>query len=124
MSKLINSALIPVIAGVLGLAWLPAKPASADLFKDAAVGAATNVVTGEILDNGKIVGNAVGGAAAGATVGATHNGANSRTSSLVQDAAVGAAATMVTGGVFNNGTTLKNALGGAATGVVVNVSRY
>ena len=39
--------------------------------QDAAVGAVTNVIGGEILGNGKVLDNAVGGAAAGAVVNRT-----------------------------------------------------
>ena len=109
---------------VLGTTLLSASPASADLLKDAAVGAASNVVTGAVLKNGTTTGNAVGGAAAGAAVSATHNRSNGRVASVVQDAAVGAVTNVVTGKVIRNGRTVDNAIGGAAAGVVVNVSKH
>jgi hypothetical protein len=111
-----------VFTSVLSVSLLPSQPASADLIKDAAVGAATNVVTGEVLNHGSTWKNAVGGAAAGAAVSATHN-RRGGLRSVVQDAAVGAAANAVTGEVTNNGSLGKNAIGGAVTGVVVNVTK-
>ena len=120
-----NFKLLPglLATSVLGAVLLPAPPASADLLKEAAVGAASNVVTGAVLKNGTTVGNAVGGAAAGAAVSATHNRSNGRVKSVVQDAAVGAVTNVVTGEVLRNGRTVDNAIGGAAAGVVVNVSK-
>lgn len=111
-----------IFTSVLSTTLIPAQPASADLIKDAAVGAATNVVTGEVLDHGSTWKNAVGGAAAGAAVSATHN-RRGGLRSIVQDAAVGAAANAVAGEVTNNGSLGKNAIGGAVTGVVVNVTK-
>lgn len=119
-SKVISGLLA---TGFLGATLLPTKPATADVVKDAAVGAAANVVTGAVLKSGSTVGNAVGGAAAGAAVSATHNKSNGRAASIVQDGAVGAAATVITGKILKNGKTLDNAVGGAAAGVVVNVSK-
>jgi len=101
MKVILNSKLLPglLATSVLGTT-LPAPPASADLLKDAAVGAA-NVVTGAVLKMVQLQGNA--GGAAAAAVSATHNRSNRRMKSVVQDAAVGAVTNVVTGEVLRNG---------------------
>lgn len=124
MKRILNLPLLPglIAASVFSAVVLPTQPASADLLRDAGIGAVTNVVTGEVLDNGNILDNAVGGAAAGAAVGATHND-NGGVLGVVQDAAVGAAANVVTGIILNNGGVGDNAVSGAATGAVVGVTK-
>jgi hypothetical protein len=112
-----------VATGILGAILLPSQPASADLIKDTAVGAATGVVAGEVLDRGSTWKNAVGGAAAGAAVSATHNRNSDTVPGLIQDAAVGAAANAVAGEITGNGSLGNNAIKGAVTGVVVNVTK-
>ncbi|OKH26142.1 hypothetical protein NIES593_03460 [Hydrococcus rivularis NIES-593] len=113
-----------VATGILGTILLPSQPARADLIKDTAVGAATGVVAGEILDRRSSTWkNAVGGAAAGAAVSATHNRNSGTLPSLIQDAAVGAAANAVTGEITNNSSLGNNAIKGAVTGVIVNVTK-
>lgn len=125
MKATLKSKLLPglLVTGMLGAGLLPAQPAAADLLKDATVGAATTVTTGALLNNGKVVRNAATGAAAGAAVSATHNKSNGRVSSVVQDAAVGAVTSVVSGKILRNGKTLDNAVGGAAAGAVVNSTR-
>jgi len=125
MKATLKSKLLPglLVTGILGAGLLPAQPAAADLLKDATVGAASNVVTGALLKNGKVVRNAATGAAAGAAVSATHNRSNGKVSSAVQDAAVGAVTNVIGGKILGNGKTLDNAVGGAAAGIVVNRSK-
>ena len=124
MKNFLNFPLLPglIAAGVCSIIASPTQPASADLLRDIGIGAATNVVTGEIIDDGNLLDNAVGGAAAGAAVGAAHND-NGGVLGVVQDAAVGAAANVVTGVILNNGNTGENAISGAATGAVVGVTQ-
>ena len=123
MKSILNLTLVPgfIGAGVFSAIALPTQPASADLLRDAGIGAATNVVTGEVLNNGNILNNAIGGAATGAAVGATHS--DNGVLGVVQDAAVGAAANVVTGLILNNGGIGDNAVSGAATGAVVGVTQ-
>lgn len=99
-----------------------AQPAVADnLLRDIGIGAATNVVTGEIINNGSAVGNAVKGAATGAAVNATHDSTNNSVGGTVKDAAVGAAANVVTGVIIDDGSVGENAATGAATGALLNI---
>ncbi len=117
----IKAAILPAIlaTGIIAAA----KPANANLLHDLAVGAGTNVVSGLVFHNGSLVGNAVDGAATGAAVGAAHGTPHSRTSGLIQDSAVGAATNTAAGAVTGNGHTGKNALSGAADGVLLNILR-
>lgn len=113
---------IAVATALLGGVLLPVKPAAADdLLQDIGIGAAANLVTGGILQNGSAVGNTVKGAATGAAVNATQNEDNNSVSGTVQDAAVGAAANATTGAILDDGSFGENALTGAATGVLLNV---
>ena len=124
MNKQLTSKLLPglIVTNLLAGIFLPAKPAAAgDLLRDIGIGAATGVVTGEIINNGSGVGNAVKGAATGAAVSATHDDNNNSVSGTVQDAAVGAAANAVTGAVLDDGSLGENAITGAATGVLINI---
>ena len=115
LSGIITSTLL---AGV----FLPAKPAVAGgLLRDIGIGAATNVVTGEIFNNGSTVGNAVKGAATGAAVNATHDRNNNSVGGTVKDAAVGAAANVVTGVIIDDGSVGENAVSGAAAGALINI---
>ena len=109
-----------LVAGVL----LPTRPAAAnDLLQDIGIGAAANLITGEILDNGSVVGNTVKGAATGAAVNATRDENNNNVTGTVQDAAVGAAANVVTGIVIDDGNVGDNAISGAAGGALLNLLR-
>lgn len=109
---------------VVSLTLIPAHSASAEILQDIGIGAAGSAATGEILDNGSTVENAIGGAVTGAVVGATHNDRNDNSATgILQDAAVGAAANTITGEILGNGETGKNAIGGAVTGVIINVTK-
>ena len=109
-----------LVASVL----LPTRPAAAnDLLQDIGIGAAGNLITGEILDNGSVVGNTVRGAATGAAVNATRNENNNNGTGTVQDAAVGAATNVVTGIVIDDGNVVDNAISGAAGGALINLFR-
>ena len=124
MNKQFVSRLLPgiITSTLLAGVFLPAKPAQADgLLQDIGVGAATNVVTGEIFNNGSTVGNAVKGAATGAAVNATHDRNNNSVGGTVQDAAVGAAANVVTGVIIDDGSVGENAVSGAAAGALINI---
>jgi len=107
-----------LLPGLLAAFWEQHyhQPPSADPLKDAAVGAASNVVTGAVLKwyNCR---QCCRWGCAGAAVSATHNRSNRRVKSVVQDAAVGAVTNVVTGEVIRNGRTVDNAIGGAAAGV-------
>ena len=120
----------PIVASVMAatsfatVAIAPAAMALPDnLLRDTVIGAGTNAAVGGLTNNGNLLENAVGGAAAGAAVSATHNPNNDGIGGVVQDAAVGAAASAVTGALLNNGSAGNNAIGGAATGVLINVSQ-
>ena len=124
MYKQLTKKLLPgiITSTLLAGVFLPAKPAQADgLLQDIGVGAATNVVTGEILNNGSTVGNAVKGAATGAAVNATHDRNNNSVGGTVKDAAVGAAANVVTGVIIDDGSVGENAVSGAAAGALINI---
>ena len=124
MNKQFTSRLLPgiITSTLLAGVFLPAKPAQADgLLQDIGVGAATNVVTGEIFNNGSTVGNAVKGAATGAAVNATHDRNNNSVGGTVKDAAVGAAANVVTGVIIDDGSVGENAASGAAAGALINI---
>jgi hypothetical protein len=112
-------------SAALSAAFLPANPASAgDFLKDVAVGAAGNTVGGAVLNNGSTVNNAIGGAATGAVVSATHDKKKDNSvGGIVQDAAVGAATNTVTGLILGNGEAGNNAISGAATGALINVTK-
>ncbi len=109
----------------LGAALLPSNPANAsELLKDIGVGAAGNVVTGEVLGNGGTINNAIGGAATGAVVGATHDkNKDNSVGGILQDAAVGAATNAITGEILGNGELGTNAASGAATGALINITK-
>ena len=124
MHKQLTKKLLPgiITSTLLAGVFLPAKPAQADgLLQDIGVGAATNVVTGEIFNNGSTVGNAVKGAATGAAVNATHDRNNNSVGGTVKDAAVGAAANVVTGVIIDDGSVGENAASGAAAGALINI---
>ncbi|MDJ0573013.1 MAG: hypothetical protein QNJ53_28800 [Pleurocapsa sp. MO_192.B19] len=109
---------------LLASVLLPTRPAAAnDLLEDIGIGAAANLITGEILDNGSVVGNTVKGAATGAAVNATGNENNNNVTGTVTDAAVGAAANVVTGIVIDDGNVGDNAISGAAGGALLNLLR-
>ncbi|MGK7906254.1 MAG: hypothetical protein AB4040_03380 [Synechococcus sp.] len=120
IARVVTSSLLA--AGALAASFLPARPASAQFIQDTLIGAGGNAVYGEIFDNGNLLENALGGAAAGAAVSVTHDENKTGLGGYLQDAAVGAAASAVTGAVLNNGSLAQNAIGGAATGVLVNVT--
>lgn len=122
MNKVIKASVLPVILaiGTLGTSLLAIKPANANILQDLGVGAGSNVISGNILNNGSAIGNTVGGAATGAVVNATHKKSGKK-SSLLQDSAVGAATNLVTGAVIGNGHTGKNAISGAADGALINI---
>ena len=126
MTLSIQRAIVPSLlaaAGAIVANLLPARPASAQFVQDALIGAGGNAIYGEIVNNGDLLQNALGGAAAGAAVSVTHDEDKTGLGGYVQDAAVGAAASAVTGAVLNNGSVTQNAIGGAATGVLVNVTK-
>ena len=124
--KRFNS-IVKIIPGLIPITFvsslvIAAKPALADdLLRDIGIGAAANIVTGEIINNGSVLGNAVKGAATGAAVNVTHNRNNNSVGGTVQDAAVGAAANVVTGVIIDDGSVGKNAATGAGTGVLINI---
>ena len=122
----------PVLPGllattVIGVGLLPVQPAAAlpDIVRDIGIGAATSVVTGVVTDNGSVVENAVGGAASGAAVSATRDVLDAEgdrsAGGIARDAGVGAAASVITGEVTNNGSILGNVIKGAATGALINI---
>ena len=126
--KGIFGALLPglITTGFVGATLLPAAPAAAgDLLRDIGIGAAAGAVIGELTDNGSLIGNSANGAAAGAAVNATkRNRTRARRNSagsLVQDAGFGAAASVVTGVIIDNGSVVDNAVKGAATGLTINL---
>ena len=125
MNKLnLKSQILPslIATSLLSVVVLPVKPAVAnDLLRDIGIGAAANVVTGEIIDNGSTLGNAVKGAATGAAVNATHDSTNNSVGGTIQDAAIGAAANVVTGVIIDDGSVGKNAATGAGTGALINI---
>ena len=124
MNKNLIYKVIPgfIATNLLAGVFIPVQPAAAnDLLQDIGIGAATSVITGEILDNGSGLGNAVKGAATGAAVNATHNRNNNSVSGTVQDAAVGAATNVVTGAILDNGSVGENAATGAAAGALINI---
>lgn len=124
MNTQLTSKLLPgiITTSLLAGVFLPAKPAVADdLLQDIGIGAATGVVTGEIINNGSTVGNVVKGAATGAAVNATHDRNNNSVGGTIQDAAVGAAANTVTGVILDDGSVGENAATGAATGALINI---
>lgn len=125
MKSLFNNKLLSgiVFTTIVGVTLLPPQPAAADTVQDIAVGTAANVVTGAVIKNGETWKNAVGGAAAGAVVNATHNESSDTVPSLLQDAAVGAVTSVGVGEVTKNGSLGNNAITGAVTGVVVNVTK-
>ena len=112
-----------ITAGALAAVLLPVRPAEAQLVQDALVGAGGNAIYGAVTGNGGLLENALSGAATGAAVGATHDESKTGIGGVVQDAAVGAATNTVTGAVLGNGSPAQNAIGGAATGVLVNVTK-
>ncbi len=125
MNKLnLKSQILPslIATSLLSGLVLPVKPAVAnDLLRDIGIGAAANVVTGEIIDNGSTVGNALKGAATGAAVNATHDSTNNSVGGTIQDAAIGAAANVVTGVIIDDGSVGENAVTGAGTGALINI---
>jgi hypothetical protein len=130
MQKLIKRAFVPALmtTAFLGAVLLPASPATArpNWARDIAVGAGTSVVTGAVGNTGSTVGNAATGAATGAAVSATHRtnalGSNRSAVSVVRDAGIGAATSVVTGKIIGNGSAGSNAIKGAAAGTLVNVT--
>ncbi len=124
MNKQLTNRLLPgiITSTLLAGIFLPARPAVAgSLLRDIGIGAATNVVTGEIFNNGSTVGNAVKGVATGAAVNATHDRNNNSVGGTVKDAAVGAAANVVTGVIIDDGSVGENAVSGAAAGALINI---
>ena len=124
MNKNFIGKVIPgfIATSLLAVVVIPVQPAKADgLLQDIGIGAATNVITGEILDNGSGLENAVKGAATGAAVNATHNESNNSVSGTAQDAAVGAATNVVTGVILDSGSVGENAATGAAAGALINI---
>lgn len=124
MNKQLTNKLLPgmIATSLLAGVFLPAKPAAAgDLLRDIGIGAGASVLTGEVIDNGSVGGNAVKGAATGAAVNATHDRNNNSVGGTIQDAAIGAAANVVTGVVIDDGSVGKNAATGAATGALINI---
>ena len=111
MTSLLAVVLVPIQSAVAG-----------DLLRDIGIGAATNVVTGEVLNNGSTVGNAVKGPATGAAVSATHDRNNNSVGGTIQDAGIGAATNVVTGEIINDDSSVgENAVTGAATGALINI---
>ena len=117
----LKSQILPslIATSLLSVVVLPVKPAVAnDLLRDIGIGAAANVVTGEIIDNGSTLGNAVKGAATGAAVNATHDSTNNSVGGTIQDAAIGAAGGTILGEIFGDAN-VEEIVGGAAAGVLV-----
>ncbi len=109
---------------IAGGILLPTSPALAnDVLEDIGIGAAANLITGGILENGSVIGNTVKGAATGAAVNATRNENNNGVTGTAQDAAVGAAANVVTGIIIDDGDVGDNAISGAAGGALINLLR-
>ncbi|WP_019503232.1 hypothetical protein [Pleurocapsa sp. PCC 7319] len=125
MKKQLVSQLYPrmIMTSLLAVVLVPTQSAAAgDLLRDIGIGAATNVVTGEVLNNGSTVGNAVKGAATGAAVSATHDRNNNSVGGTIQDAGIGAATNVVTGEIINDDSSVgENAVTGAATGALINI---
>ncbi|MCC5666019.1 hypothetical protein LC653_19360 [Nostoc sp. CHAB 5784] len=127
MNNILKRTLLPSLmaASLAGVTIIPAKPAAADdrVLRDAGIGAVTNVVTGAVRGNGRVLDNAVKGGVTGAAV----NGANGlrnnrRNRSVVQDIGVGAGASAVTGVITGDGKdTLGNAVDGAAVGAAIHL---
>ncbi|QLE57194.1 hypothetical protein [Nostoc sp. TCL26-01] len=114
-------------ASLASVSLVPIQPAAADdrVIEDLAIGAGAGVVTGVFTRCGSVLDNAVKGGAAGAAVnGANGLRRNRRNRSVVQDLAVGAGASTLTG-VITGGCRrpLNNAINGAAAGAAVNVYR-
>ncbi|MGK7911099.1 MAG: hypothetical protein AB4050_06390 [Synechococcus sp.] len=112
-----------IAVGTFAAILLPVRPAEAQLVQDVLVGAGGNTVYGAVTGNGDLLENALSGAATGAAVSATHDESRTGIGGVVQDAAVGAATNTVTGAVLGNGSVTQNAIGGAATGVLINVTK-
>jgi hypothetical protein len=123
-SSLIPSVLVTSFAGASLLSIQPAV-AEPNWVRDIGVGAAGSTVTGAVSGNGSVVGNAAQGAAAGAAVSGVRRAFGTKGQNALygipRDAAVGAAASVVTGKVVRNGSVGQNAVKGAVSGTAVNV---
>lgn len=118
--KIVPSAAIASLAGVMLLTVQPAKAGS--LGQDVAVGAGVGVLTGVIFGNGIGLDNAANGAAAGAAVHvADEELRRGQERSLVQDVGVGAVTAGGVGTVTNDDGFLENAAQGAAVGAVIHI---
>ena len=117
-SKFIGTLFKGAIAtSLLASVLLSTRPAAAnDLLQDIGIGAAANLITGGLLENGSVVGNTVRGAATGAAVNATRDENNNNVTDTLTGAAVGAAANVVTGIVIGDGDVGDNAISGACRG--------
>ena len=111
------------MTSLLAVIFLPVQSARAgDILRDIGIGAATNVVTGEVFNNGSTIGNAVKGAATGAAVNVTQNQNNNSVGGTIQDAGAGAAANVVTGAIIgDDSSVVENGVTGAATGALINI---
>jgi hypothetical protein len=126
MNLSLRRALMPgmIATSLVGATLLPIKPAAADqnVWRDAGIGAATGVVS-SVVTGHKVVPNVINGAAAGIAVNQSRDllTRRGRRPDLLQDAAVGAATSTVTGSVTNRRHTVRNAANGAAVGAVINI---
>ena len=127
MNRILKHTLLPtlVATSLAGVNLMSVKPASANdnWIKDVGIGAATGVVTGAITGHNSAVHNVVNGAAAGAAVHAVNGSRKTyhRSGDLLRDTAVGAGASTVTGAVTGSRHPINNAIGGAATGALINI---
>ncbi len=127
MNLTLKRAFMPgvVATSLVGATLLPVKPASADqnVWRDIGIGAATGVVS-SVVTKHNVVHNVVNGAAAGAAVNQSRDllTQKGKRPNVLGDAAVGAAASTVTGQVTGGRRhTLRNAANGAAVGTVINI---
>jgi hypothetical protein len=127
MNRILKRTLLPglMATSLVGVSLVSVKPAQADdnLVRDIGIGAGASVVTGAITGNHSTLNNAINGAAAGAAVNGTNRAFRSGTGhrNLARDAGVGAAASTVTGEITGNHHPIRNAVGGAAAGGLINL---
>lgn len=127
MKLTFKRAIMPSVmaSGLVGATLLPMQPASADqnVWRDIGIGAAAGAASSAITGH-KFGRSVLNGAAAGAAVNQSRDltTPKGKRPGVVQDAAVGAAASTVTGRVTAGGKhTRRDAINGAATGALINI---